>query len=211
MRSLLALLALSPALAGDGPVKVYVLAGQSNMVGIGQVTSGGTRWGAEFLDPVVSVYQGAHDPDADYDALVASWLQTAARVCLPDAKREAPSAAWGLPCVSIDVLRSSGRGSRSTPSASLRRARQRRAIQLPKCMRDEDPRADRQAEFTQIDLEMSFVDRDDVMELTSEFARAAWKEIRGIEIGDIPRITWRDAMERYGIDHNVRGLKRFKR
>jgi len=69
MRSLLALLALSPALAGDGPVKVYVLAGQSNMVGIGQVTSGGTRWGAEFLDPVVSVYQGAHDPDADYDAL----------------------------------------------------------------------------------------------------------------------------------------------
>ncbi|MCH2160884.1 MAG: aspartate--tRNA ligase, partial [Phycisphaerales bacterium] len=75
-----------------------------------------------------------------------------------------------------------------------------RYIQLPKCMRDEDPRADRQAEFTQIDLEMSFVDRDDVMELTSEFARAAWKEIRGIEIGDIPRITWRDAMERYGID-----------
>lgn len=51
------------------PVKVYIMAGQSNMVGIGQVTGGGTRWGSEFTDPVVSVYEGAYDPKAEYDTL----------------------------------------------------------------------------------------------------------------------------------------------
>lgn len=51
------------------PVKVYILAGQSNMVGIGQVTGGGSRWGAEFLEPTVSVYEGAYDARADYDRL----------------------------------------------------------------------------------------------------------------------------------------------
>ncbi len=51
------------------PVKVYILSGQSNMVGIGQVTGGGSRWGNEFLDPVVSVYAGPYDSKADYDAL----------------------------------------------------------------------------------------------------------------------------------------------
>jgi hypothetical protein len=55
--------------SAKGPVKVYILAGQSNMVGIGQVTGGGTRWGSEFVDPVVSVYEGAYGPGADYDAL----------------------------------------------------------------------------------------------------------------------------------------------
>ena len=55
--------------AADGPVKVYILAGQSNMVGIGQVDSGGLRWGDEFLEPTLSVYEGAYDPKADYDAL----------------------------------------------------------------------------------------------------------------------------------------------
>jgi hypothetical protein len=49
-------------LAADKPVKVYILAGQSNMVGIGQVTGGGNRWGKEFLDPVVSVYAGPTTP-----------------------------------------------------------------------------------------------------------------------------------------------------
>jgi len=53
----------------DGPVQVYVLAGQSNMVGIGQVRGGGSRWGQEMRDPVVSVYAGAYDPEADYDAM----------------------------------------------------------------------------------------------------------------------------------------------
>ncbi len=63
--------ALSPhtasAVEGTKPVKVYILAGQSNMVGIGQVTGAGSRWGAEFLDPVVSVYAGSYDATTDYD------------------------------------------------------------------------------------------------------------------------------------------------
>lgn len=55
--------------SAEKPVQVYILAGQSNMVGIGQVTGGGSRWGDEFIDPVVSVYEGAYDPEADYDAM----------------------------------------------------------------------------------------------------------------------------------------------
>lgn len=61
--------AYSAVAAPDGPVKVYIMAGQSNMVGIGQVTSGDTRWGDEFLSPVLSVYEGAYDAKADYDSL----------------------------------------------------------------------------------------------------------------------------------------------
>lgn len=69
-KSLLSLLALAgSAFAADKPVKVYILAGQSNMVGIGQVSSNGVRWGDEFLNPVLSVYEGAYDPKADYDSL----------------------------------------------------------------------------------------------------------------------------------------------
>ena len=75
-----------------------------------------------------------------------------------------------------------------------------RYLQICRCLRDEDPRADRQAEFTQIDLEMSFVDREDVMQVMGEFARAVWKEILGYDIGTIERMTWQDAMERFGID-----------
>ena len=58
-----------PASAADKPVKVYILSGQSNMVGIGQVTGGGSRWGSEFIDPVLSVYPGKYAPDADYDKM----------------------------------------------------------------------------------------------------------------------------------------------
>ena len=53
----------------DKPVKVYILSGQSNMVGIGQISGRSTRWGNEILDPVVSVYKGAYSPTADYDRL----------------------------------------------------------------------------------------------------------------------------------------------
>ena len=60
--------AAEPTPAVPQPVKVFILSGQSNMVGAGKVTGGGRRWGAEFLDPVVSVYQGEYDPQADYDA-----------------------------------------------------------------------------------------------------------------------------------------------
>jgi alpha-galactosidase len=56
----------------DGPVQVYILSGQSNMVGIGQVDGGGSRWGDEFIDPVLSVYPGQYDPDKDYDKLKPS-------------------------------------------------------------------------------------------------------------------------------------------
>jgi aspartyl-tRNA synthetase len=75
-----------------------------------------------------------------------------------------------------------------------------RYLQICKCMRDEDPRADRQAEFTQIDLEMSFVEREDVMNMMTGFARGLWKEIFNYDIGEVPRMTYWDAMERFGID-----------
>ena len=51
------------------PVKVYLMMGQSNMVGMGELNGGGIRWGSEFIDPVVSVYEGKYDPKADYDKL----------------------------------------------------------------------------------------------------------------------------------------------
>jgi len=75
-----------------------------------------------------------------------------------------------------------------------------RYLQICKCMRDEDPRADRQAEFTQIDLEMSFVEREDVMNMMTGFARGLWTELFNYDIGEVPRITYWDAMERFGID-----------
>lgn len=62
------------AAAKDAPVKVYILSGQSNMVGIGQVDGGGKRWGKEFINPVVSVYPGSYDPSADYDKLEATQI-----------------------------------------------------------------------------------------------------------------------------------------
>ncbi|MBC8309311.1 MAG: aspartate--tRNA ligase [Phycisphaerales bacterium] len=73
-------------------------------------------------------------------------------------------------------------------------------LQICKCLRDEDPRADRQAEFTQIDLEMSFVDQDDVLAIMSEFATGLYKEVGGIDLGDLPHISWKDAMDKYGSD-----------
>ncbi|MBC8201240.1 MAG: aspartate--tRNA ligase [Planctomycetes bacterium] len=73
-------------------------------------------------------------------------------------------------------------------------------LQICKCLRDEDPRADRQAEFTQIDLEMSFVDQDDVLAIMSEFASSLYKEVGGIDLGDLPQMSWKDAMNNYGSD-----------
>ncbi|MCP3916295.1 MAG: hypothetical protein GY711_12130 [bacterium] len=61
--------AIRHALAAAGPVQVYILSGQSNMVGIGQISGGSTRWGKEIIDPVVSVYSGAYSAEADYDSL----------------------------------------------------------------------------------------------------------------------------------------------
>ncbi len=75
-----------------------------------------------------------------------------------------------------------------------------RYLQICKCLRDEDPRADRQAEFTQIDLEMSFVDRDDVLDIMEGFMRSLFDRILGVDLGDIPRMPWSEAMDRYGSD-----------
>ncbi|MDE6543184.1 MAG: aspartate--tRNA ligase [Muribaculaceae bacterium] len=76
-----------------------------------------------------------------------------------------------------------------------------RYFQIVKCFRDEDLRADRQPEFTQIDCEMSFVEQEDVLNLFEGMAKHLFKEIRGIEIeGQFPRMTWADAMRLYGSD-----------
>ncbi len=75
-----------------------------------------------------------------------------------------------------------------------------RYMQICKCLRDEDPRADRQAEFTQVDLEMSFVTRDDVLAMVGGFIPILWKEILDVDLGEVPVMTWAEAMNRYGID-----------
>src|SRR6202000_2190561 len=75
-----------------------------------------------------------------------------------------------------------------------------RYFQIARCFRDEDLRADRQPEFTQIDLEMSFIDQDDVIEVNEGLLRKIWKEVKGIEVEAVPRMTYFDAMNRYGSD-----------
>ena len=76
-----------------------------------------------------------------------------------------------------------------------------RYIQLARCFRDEDLRADRQPEFTQIDLEMSFVDENDIMEMNEGFIARLFKEVLNVDIQlPLPRLTFKEAMERYGSD-----------
>lgn len=76
-----------------------------------------------------------------------------------------------------------------------------RYFQIAKCFRDEDLRADRQPEFTQIDMEMSFADVDDVIEVNERLLRKIFKDAIGIDIElPIPRITWQEAMDRFGSD-----------
>ena len=76
-----------------------------------------------------------------------------------------------------------------------------RYIQIAKCFRDEDLRADRQPEFTQIDMEMSFVDVDDVLEIQEGYLKRLFKELMNIEISlPLPRLSWKEAMERFGSD-----------
>ncbi len=73
-------------------------------------------------------------------------------------------------------------------------------FQIVKCFRDEDLRADRQPEFTQIDCEMTFVEKEDVLAQFEALIQHLLKEIKGVELGDFPRITFAEAIEKYGND-----------
>ena len=75
-----------------------------------------------------------------------------------------------------------------------------RYFQIVRCFRDEDLRADRQPEFTQIDCEMSFVVQEDVLNMFEGLAKHLFKEVKGLEFGDFPRMTWHDAIRLYGSD-----------
>ncbi len=75
-----------------------------------------------------------------------------------------------------------------------------RYYQIARCFRDEDLRADRQFEFTQLDAEMSFASQDDVLEAITSAVAAVVQEIAGETLAEIPRMTWRDAMDRFGSD-----------
>jgi aspartyl-tRNA synthetase len=75
-----------------------------------------------------------------------------------------------------------------------------RYYQIVKCFRDEDLRADRQPEFTQIDCEMSFVEQEDVVQTFEGLTRHLFKIVKGVDIGELPRMTYADAMKNYGND-----------
>ena len=75
-----------------------------------------------------------------------------------------------------------------------------RYYQIARCLRDEDLRAERQFEFMQLDVEASFVGQEDVLDFVTTAVRACTSAVTGVEIGEVPRMSWRDAMERYGSD-----------
>ncbi|QIL91620.1 aspartate--tRNA ligase [Microbulbifer harenosus] len=75
-----------------------------------------------------------------------------------------------------------------------------RYYQIAKCFRDEDLRADRQPEFTQIDIETSFLDENAIMSITEGMIRKLFKELKGVELGEFPRMPFSEAMEKFGSD-----------
>ena len=75
-----------------------------------------------------------------------------------------------------------------------------RYYQIAKCFRDEDLRADRQPEFTQIDLETSFMSDEEIMSITEKMIRELFKEVKGVDLGEFPRMPYAEAMDRFGSD-----------
>ncbi len=76
-----------------------------------------------------------------------------------------------------------------------------RYYQIARCFRDEDLRADRQPEFTQLDLEMSFITQDEILAITENLIASIWKEVKGLTLQlPFPKLTWHEAMERFGTD-----------
>ncbi len=75
-----------------------------------------------------------------------------------------------------------------------------RYFQIARCYRDEDFRGDRQPEFTQLDIEMSFVEQEDVIEMGEAVIRALWQGVLGVDIGEVPHMTYAEAMRRFGTD-----------
>ena len=76
-----------------------------------------------------------------------------------------------------------------------------RYFQICKCFRDEDLRADRQPEFTQIDVELSFTTQDQVIDIANSLIRHVWKNVIDVEVGEIPTITYAEAIDRFGVDN----------
>src|SRR5690606_14322260 len=75
-----------------------------------------------------------------------------------------------------------------------------RYFQIVKCFRDEDLRADRQPEFTQIDCEMAFIEQEDILNVFEGMIRALFKNVKGVDLTDVPRMLYADAMSLYGSD-----------
>lgn len=73
-------------------------------------------------------------------------------------------------------------------------------FQIARCFRDEDLRADRQPEFSQIDMEMSFIDQEDIMNLNERMLKSIWKKFKGVDVAALPRMTFQEAMDTYGCD-----------